>query len=593
MIRSFLLSLLLLLGFVADAQLLNYQVLKPGEVTIPDPPDEPIYFPTMQYGTYASGIKNEWWIAFLPSEYSTVGSTTQYKVVYWYPGDGGDGNATLVTNKAMSGSGTSWNMNYANGSDEVAWGSIVVKVNGVEVARGQYDGTIKGPGITGVTNHTHGNGTLWVTFDSPPANTPTVDYVYSAQFEAGLPKFINRGDTLDGKTIVIMVHRETNNAFYNVTQHFDNAAAAMESQFRIDPDRRIVAGLSRGAVFIRNLLINRPSDIAGFLMVATDIGGTIPWTDLYDRGMYWITGQIDGTVAPPNSTYMNQIGQSHPFYRFYPKFVLYDDTDHDAELWNDYSFDRSLAPFDWVQWASLWNLDLEKQCEQHVEVAENTMNIDDYREAYRAVSFLSAGPTKTALQTRLSDLKTAIDGGRRRWYIDAGATAPTTPNINQAANFSAGQNYTNLIDDNGASSSVGFSIVNQLHTSNTNRVITADRSAVPGFGFARAEYYDLAAMGLAANVQGTVKWTGLNSGKTYRVVIYATAGNGTVSNDVTVRATVGGVQKTVYTHLTNTRKLEWTGVAPSSNEIVISNITNTGNTDIGAGIQIFMLEEEN
>jgi hypothetical protein len=590
MIRSFLLSLLLLLGFVADAQLLNHQVIKPGAVTIPDPPDEPIYFPTMQYGTYASGIKNEWWIAFLPSEYSTVGSTTNYKTVYWWNGDGGDGNATAVTNQNLSGSGTSWSGNFTNGGQEVAWGTVVIKVSGVEVARGRYNGTIIGNGVSGTMNHTSNNGSFSVTFSSTPGATPTIDYVYSPVFEAGLPRYLNRGDTLDGKTIVFIVHKETDDSFYNVTQHFDNARSAAEGIFRIDTDRRIAAGLSRGAVFCRQLLIDRNSQIAGTILVATDISGTIPWSDLYDRGQMWISGQTDATTSPPNSNYMNAIGSSHTGFRYFPSFTLYDATGHTSSLWDTNAFNRSTAPWDWVQWASLWNLDIDKQTTQHVELAETTLSIDDYRAAYRAVSFLSAGATKTALQTRLSTLKTTIDAGRKRWYIDAGALAPSTPGVNQAANFNTGQTYSNLPDDNGNATSVGFQVVAQMIGSGTNRVSDATRTGVAGFGFSYDEYFDFAQVG---NVDGSVKWTGLNSGKTYKVTIYAAGGNGTVTNDINISATVSGFTRSIFTQLTNTRKLQWTGISPNgSNEIVISSINNDGNT-IGAGIQVFMLEEEN
>lgn len=349
MLRNLFLSLFLLLGFVADAQLLNHQILSPAGDDVVVTPGDPIYYPTMQAGVYASGPKNEWWIAFLPSEYQTVGSTTEYKTVYWYPGDGGDGNATQVTAKNMTGSGTSWTMGYANGDKEVGWGTIVVKVNGVVVGRGHWDGTIKGNGITGTTNHTANNGTLSVTFDSTPSHTPTVDYVYSAMFEAGLPRYLNRGDTLDGKTIVLMIHRETDNTLFNTTYHFDNAITAMESLFRVDADRRIVAGLSRGAVFCKTLMIARHTSIAATIMAATDLSGSIPWADWYNRGMYWISGQNDAETPPPFSNYMNTIGGSHTSYRFYPKFTMYDAQTHAGNggaLWNTHSFNRETAPFD-------------------------------------------------------------------------------------------------------------------------------------------------------------------------------------------------------------------------------------------------------
>jgi hypothetical protein len=592
--REFLTIIILLISIAVNAQLLNYVNLStesPGG----GPPTEELYAPTMQYGTYSkTSGGSEWWIAFLPAEYQTVGSTTEYKTVYWYPGDGGDGNATEVVDAVMTGSGTGpYTINFTNGVNDVGWGTVKIEVSNVEVARGQYDGTIGGNGVSGTMNTTASNGAVSVTFDVTPGATPTITYVYSPMFEAGPPKYISEGDTLDGKTIFVMVHKAANDSNFDLEDHFDDPSTHIEGIYRVDTDRRIVAGLSRGAFFCSTtLLINRYTSIAGYLAVAPVLSGVYTYANYTDRGLYFIAGQNDGTATPPHGSFLNNFG-AITTYHFYPYFTLYDGVGHSSTLWNTNFGNRSTAPFDWVAWASLWDLDLDSQCDHFVEHAEVTEDIDDYRMASRAVSFMTAGAAKTALESRLSTLKTTIDGGRRRWYVDAGATSAVTVNVNTASDFDTGQTYSNLPDDAGNASTVDFIVVSEMDDAGTNRVTTNQRTANPGFGFAREEYFDYARVDFLGGVAtGSVKWSGLDDTKTYRVVLYAMGASTNLSDDAFLEATVGGVTKEEYVFFTNTKKIEWTGVTPDgSDEIVISNINNGGN--VTGAIEVFMLEEEN
>jgi hypothetical protein len=319
-------------------------------------------------------------------------------------------------------------------------------------------------------------------------------------------------------------------------------------------------------------------------------GATIPWANLFDKGLMWICGQSDGVAVPPFNSYLNTIGTTHTTMRMYPSFSFYNGVGHSATLWNTNCFRRSTAPFDWCKWASLWNLDIEDQADQMTDVAEGSLDLDDYRLALRATNYLGASAEKTALLARLATLKTTIDGGLKRWYVDAGATPDATTGINNAADFDTSISYLNLNDDNGAASTVDFQIVAEMNNTGTNRVTTNTRTAVPGFAFSRDNYVDYATIG-TATATGQVKWYGLDNGKTYRVVFYVMAGTATTSDDINVSATIGATTKSVYAMYTNTRKIEFTSIAPSANEIVIG--ITAGTSSATSGVQVFMLEEEN
>jgi hypothetical protein len=595
----YLIILLLLFSTVCHGQLLNNQAMGQTssgseEGTPPPPADETEYNPTLTATTYAvTAGGDEYYAIFIPARYySSTASGEFFKTVYYYNGDGGDGDPTQVNNQNLSGSGVGpYTGNFTNGARDVFWGTVVIEVSDVEVGRGQWNETILGDGVTGTFDANGSNGAISVTFDVTPGATPTVSYLYSPTTEAGLSKYIAEGDTLDGSTIVVLVHKAANDSYYDLEDHFDDVVADVEGTYRSDPNRRIVAGLSRGAFMARDLVEGRYTDIAGALMVAnSSSGATIPWANLFDKGLMWICGQNDGVAVQPLTSYLNTIGGTHTTMRMYPSFTYYNGVGHSATLWNTSCFNRSTAPFDWCKWASLWNLDVEDQADQMTTAAEESEDIDDYRLALRATNYLSAGAEKTALLGRLATLKTTIDGGHKRWYVDAGATTDATSGINNAADFDTGVSYTNINDDNGNSSTVDFAIVAEMNTTGTDRVTTNARTSVPGFGFSRDNYNDYSTIGTATTT-GQVKWYGLDNAKTYKVVLYCMAGTATGSNDVNVRATIGGVSNTIYTMYTNTRKIEFTGIAPSSNQIVIG--ITAGTSDATSGVQVYMLEEEN
>lgn len=557
---------------------------EPGSESEPSPS-------RMEWFTYAkTSGGSEYVVVLLPAGYDDPeNSTKNYKTVFWWSGDGGDGNPTVVTNQAMTGSGSNWggNFNNPNNVREVFWGTVVVKVSGVEVARGQYDGTIKGPGVNGTMNHTAAAGSFSVTFDTPPGATPTIDYLHSPTTEAGIPMEINGGDTLDNDTIVCIIHKAANNSFYNIVGHYDDPKATILSNYRVDTNRLCAAGISRGGMMVGNCVINRQSDFCCFIIAAGLISGTPNYTTLQNKGLLVVSGQNDTVVTPPNAGIMVAMNNI-PDYKFYPKLVFVDGQGHTGVVWNTNCYNRNTAPVDWLDFFSLHSLVMEDQVSNFVSYAESTQDIDDWRAAKRAVSFLSDGALKTSLTTTLNNLKTTIDGTRKRWILDIGSTVSTDTNINYWVNaFTAGSSKTNFVTDTGVASTVGLSIINTLSTSPANGLYASTRHNIGGWGFEGRQFIDGAAV--TTGTTGTLKWTGLNPAKNYRLDFYFVHNANPISVDTKPVIVVSGESKNIYTQCSNIKKLVFTGKVPnSSGEISFTY------TDAGAGpLQLLTITEEN
>lgn len=523
----------------------------------------------MEYGTYVrpSGGGNEYYLVWLPRGYDQTNK--EYKVGIWTNGDGGDGNPTVVTNQNLTGSGTSWGGNFTNPSvnNEVVWGTVVIKVSGVEVARGQSDGTIIGDGVTGTMNHMNAAGSFSVTFDEAPGANPTVDYLYSPTMEAGIPARLNAGDLLDDDTIVVIVHKAADNSYYSVVNHFDAIIDLVLPNYRFDSDRVGVMGLSRGGVHVINLMSNRQDEICCFINASGPIVNTPTYADLYDKGILLVGGQAD-QYTMPHEAFMNALN-SHTDWRFHPYFIYLDGVGHNNTAWNTNCYNRSTAPIDWVEWFSLWNLDIDKQTANFVRRAEETVDYDDYRRARRAVSFLTAGAFKTNLENRLATVKESLP----TWvWLDIGANTTSDDSINYwTGAFTPGSSMSALTDDDGEATGIGFAVVDQLTTAASPKLATSTRHNTGGWGFDRTVFNDGAAH--ETSQTGQLKWTGLTPSAAYRVRLYFIHNTATVTSvDVKPSVTINGQTKTTFSQLNNvTSVLDFTGrTANGSGELAFT-----------------------
>lgn len=558
----------------------------------PDPP-EVLSRARMEYGTYVrpSGGGNEYYVVWIPRGYDNESNATkEYKTAIWTNGDGGDGNPTVVTAQNLTGSGTSWGGNFTNPTTtpankfQVLWGTVVVKVGGVEVARGQSDGTIIGDGVSGTMNHVLQQGSFSVTFDSAPGSTPTIDYVWSTVTEAGLPTFLNAGDLLDDDTIVVIVHKAANDSYYSVVNHYDAIIDLVLPNYRVDYNRIGVLGLSRGGVHVINLMSNRQDEICCFINASGPMVNTPTYADLYDKGILLVGGQAD-SYTMPHETFMNAMN-SHPDWRFHPYFIYLDGVGHNNTAWNTNCYNRSTAPIDWVEWFSLWNLDIDIQTENFVNRAVETQYYDDYRRARRAVSFLTAGTLKTNLQNTLDTLKESLP----TWvWLDIGANTTSDDSINYwTGAFTPGSSMSALTDDEGETTGIGFAVVDQLTTAESPKLATSTRHNTGGWGFDRTVFNDGAAHEVAST--GQMKWTGLTPSASYRVRLYFIHNTATVTSvDVKPSVTINGQTKTTFSQLNNvTSVLDFTGrTANGSGELAFTY------SSVGVGMfQVVGITEE-
>jgi hypothetical protein len=314
------------------------------------------------------------------------------------------------------------------------------------------------------------------------------------------------------------------------------------------------------------------------------------WSEQVDIGHYWVhgtadTNQTNGMQSLLNSA--NATTRTVPFLTL-PLWGL----NHTGTVWNTNCYNRKnrtdavgTALFDYIDYLKKHSKDPTQRATLHVEYAEDTELIEDYREAVKHVAALSAGDTKTALEARLATLKSTIKNGGRFFVLDFGATAPGMANITQVTTATTGTTTSNIVDDEGGASVIDFQIVSQFASAPASRMNDIARANGGYFGFEPGVYRD----GLrieGAITTGQCKFSSLNASKTYKIRIYHTFGSGNFTDESEISATIGGVTKSQYSECNNTLYLEWVGLTPNgSNEIVIDidpSGTNSRNTQVCA-----------
>lgn len=530
----------------------------------------------------------------------------QYPLHMFYHGDGGDGTFSVNTNQAMSTSGSNLytiTANNSSGGRRVFYPSIIFKVAGAEVARARLDmngttatvystGAISG--ITGTVNiSTYPNTTMSIQFPAAPGGAVTVDYDTSTLFEAGLPMYLNQGSYDWDETIVVMVQKAANDTYYDPVDHYEDLREHMISNYPINVNRITVSGLSRGGFFCVSLLENTTyfSQIAGFITVSAGGVSMADWNTLSNKGYMYVAGQNEAPTYPVAcGTILNATGALN--LRNYPAVIMVQGTGHTGTVWNTNVYNINTALFDFRDWLDRWSLDYNDQATRHVEKAEAKLDIDRWREAKRAVYYMSAGTEKTALEARLAALKTTLDNSKQAWVLDFGANSDSELYLNTNyinTNFQTGTTYSSLKDDNNNVTGVGLNVISQFATSPTNRFATTTRGANAQFGFTQANYND------GLNWQTTVttgqfKLTGLSTSKTYKLKFFLANGSTSTAHNMSVSITVGSTTKTAFTTYTNRRTVEFTGITPNgSGEIIISGYASGDTTTV---VQALRLNEE-
>lgn len=372
----------------------------------------------------------------------------------------------------------------------------------------------------------------------------------------------------------------------------------MVANYRIDTNRVYVIGYSLGAAGCSLFAQLYPNLVAAIMPVSGSQPGSwnssTGYPDFLNVAIWAHHGTSDPTQAPQNSIrflqYMNPIGP-----RYYPLVSLYYNKNHGPGVYNDEVARRksstvsgTKAKFDYDRWFLKFSLDLTESCDGHVTYAEETLELVDYREALRLVNTLPSSSTKDALLARLIDVATAILTDKRIFAIDLGASGTTTSgDVNNITSNSNNSSISNLVDIEGNASTYGFTVVNQLSTFQPQKTFS-DRMEGAYFGLPVSANQD--GFTIAPTTTKTIRFTGLNNGRTYSVRIYGGQDNGdTLNQNNVVRMTIGATTIDQYVTFNTTQWQQIDGVSPSSGNIDIT--VSAPNTNMYACITIIELTE--
>ena len=514
-----------------------------------------------------------------------------WPVVFFLGGDGTSGNNTnVLTGQAMS---TSDDLTYTHTRTaslfRLMTGSVRILRNGFEVARSKAGGTIIGPGgITGsITNfntndpNTNTTPTISVTFPTSQAgNTITYNMVESTMITEGLPRFLNLGDSLDGRCIVIAI-QNINSTNDLERAYFDNMVTYVWNNFSVNPKRFYTAAISRGGrqtieqmadgantsliktrnqfwidvklgtVFTSAAAGRVEAGIASIVTGTAGYGGTFTVANITDMGGLHVHATADATLSNTLPTYTATLSTANepPYTLNWPgPFV---GPSHSWELWDDQLYNRlyrnggtGTALMDYADFLLKYSKDPLERASLFVEQAEkrryNTeKDIIDYRHAARQVASLSAGYQKTELENRLATLKAAIDGAGQRWVINFHSSGQAAGgNYVDIATDANSTTTSNMIDFDGNSTTLDLVEVTSPAGGGMAVVGSGRRSHTGGFSLTANN----SGMSLSGFPFGTFNFTDMASG-TYTIRFYISNG---VANFGTVQepaVTINGVEK--------------------------------------------------
>jgi len=512
-----------------------------------------------------------------------------WPLIIHFNGDGTSNNTTnVVTAQAMS---TSDNLTYSHTRSGSLYrlmsSSVRIKVNGVEVARSWPGGTITGTGVTGtVTNFnaaspgTNTTPTISVTFSSSQSgNTITYDMVESTMFGEGPTRYINLGDDLDGRCILIAIQNINSTADFE-RDYWDNTVTYAWNNFNINPNRIHGAGISRGgrqlidqfangantsalktryqfwietatgAIFTSAGAGRVESGLASLCVGTASYAGTFTVANITEIGQLIVHGTSDGTLTNNTPTYTATLSSANepPFVFNVPGgFHTYDVWD--TELYNRlYRTDAAgTARFDWVDFLLKYSKNQLERATLFVEQAEkrryNTeKDIIDYRHALRQTNALSSSDEKTALLARLSTLKSEIDNGGTRWIINFHSSGQSAGGNYRDVSTDANSTTTsNIADFDG--NATGLDLVESTSPAGGGMaVVGSDRRSHSG-GFSLVA--NNSGITLSGFPIGTFNFTDIPSG-TYTIRLYVNNGVANFSTGQQAAVTINSVEKDAY-----------------------------------------------
>lgn len=540
-----------------------------------------------------------------------LNNMTSVPVLLSYLGDGADNNATTsVTGAALaSGDTFTWTATLGNtGNNRVLSTSVIIYDDGVEIARGQIGGQIRGTNVSvGSVALTTASSALTITPSVALSGSITVDYTHSSVFLEGLPLTMNQGDSFDDYGLVVAVQNRGNDTDMAVA-YFDAVITYLYNNYTINTNRISATGLSRGARQLvrasmafsvetrRVFWINEStgaisatdlgagyvaSGLASVSAATSDFGSTYTNINSYKMGVAAVQGTSDATLTNAFPSAAATWG-GNTTAKEYPYLLNLFGVGHSATVWHTNFYYRKYrtdqagtATWDYIDFHRKYSFDDEECATLFVEQAEKRREGDehdifDYREAVRKVGQLSSGAVKTALEARLVTLKATLDSEIvwRAVINHTNGSISASGNVNQQTTHVDNARVDDLIDDNGNTlTGIDWFIGNNPLTSAYESEFGSSRGYHNVSGFERT--VNRVGMKIGSSVC-PVGFAGLPSG-TYTLRIYHNETSGTFSQ-IELTATIGGVTATGYSQYNRmTGYLEWTGLSAA----------NLANFDIG------------
>ena len=607
--------LIIILSFlclVSEAQVTRIGRAEGVTLSTPDSTQSIFYHDNI---TVSDGSANIF--VYAPKGYDNYIPSNGWPLIICFQGDGTSNNTTRTfTGVAMS---TGDNLTYTNSPTPALYrimpSSIIIKVNGTPVAWGTQGGTITGVGVSGsITSfdrdeaNTNTSPNISVTFDSSQAgNTITFDYVDSTMLAEGSPRWINLGDNLDDRAVYIAIQNIQSNTDFDI-DYWDKVVEYAWNNFTINPNRISGVGISRGGrgmIDSPGVLKNRyqfwinettgvvytsagagrvESGVASIVAGTTSYGGTFTAANYTNIGIAIVHGTSDGTLT--NTSYnlaATLSGNNEPLYNLNVEGGF-----HNYDVWDGKCYKRlyrvgpvtgsiTTADWDWVDFVLRYSKNQEERATLFVEQVEkrryNTeKDIIDYRHAARQVSALSAGATKTALEGRLSTVKSSIDGGGTRWVVNFHNTGnDEAAPYNNIGSSTAGTLISNIVNfDNGASSvdveldtdpGVGVAAITSSRRSHTGGFTLKANNAglgLSGWPFATFKLTDLPTGTYTVRIYGNSGVAGFGTAQTMYVNL-----NGSVTNTYSIGNTLIGYRE--YTGVSHTALAQFDIASTSGN----------------------------
>ncbi len=372
---------------------------------------------------------------------------------------------------------------------------------------------------------------------------------------------------------------------YGVNE-WDAILTYMTANYRIDTNRQYLMGPSGGAIGCLAVLQGR-SNVAAVMPISGP-AFTNNWSSLSGIGFWQHQGTADGTFGTTiGGSLYNAGGTSGSAIDLTPapRTTYYFGDPHSSLVWSNevcYRLNRTdkagTAKFDYPTWFTKFSKDPNQQAGLFVSNAENTRDIVDYRESLALVTNLPSGSLKDDLTNRLAALKLIVDKGGTRYIVSCNKTGVTVgqTGINDwNATFATGQGLSNIADDSGNSSTVGFVVTNQFASSSRD-------NAAGQFNAGRQKYkgikleYNLGGLVINHSItNGILTINNIPSGKLIDVLLdtFHIAGdddNNPISASTAISATIDGITQTQYSAYNNAYYLQFTNIPESSGSVSIA-----------------------